>query len=97
MKNKIIKKIKDKIINMFRVEGNVYVIYNPLDERVVCVHSGEDQECEFCIEARKQLEKTPYHLCGEWFSIDSKETLCYCGSPGNVADFNLCEEHSQDA
>lgn len=81
--------------------NKVYVIWNPLHEQVVCVHSAEDQECEFCIEARKQLEHTPYFLHGKWFSIDSKMALCYCGSPVDTTNadcitYNLCEDHAQD-
>ena len=34
--------------------NKVYVKWNPLDERVVCVHSSEDIECKNCYISRKQ-------------------------------------------
>ncbi len=40
----------------------VYVTYNPLNERVVCVHSEEDKYCEKCVKEREGLEGSGYFL-----------------------------------
>jgi hypothetical protein len=81
--------------------SKVYVIWNPLHERVVCVHSSDELECKKCIEERNNVKGTAYSLEGEWFEIDSDEKLCYCGNPVDMTDpdcveYNLCKEHSMD-
>ena len=55
--------------------NKVYVIWNPLHERVVCVHSSEDSECYKCIEEREKVKGTAYSLGGEWFVIDSVKQI----------------------
>lgn len=52
--------------------NKVYVIWNPLHEEVVCVHSSEDITCPSCDNTREKLKNTSYFLEGEWFEIDSK-------------------------
>lgn len=88
----------EKRMNM----NKVYVIWNPLYERVVCAHSSEEAECKKCIRAREDLESTPYSLEGEWIEIDSDNKLCYCGNPVDITnpdcvEFDLCKEHAADA
>jgi hypothetical protein len=39
----------------------VYVIYDPLHEKVVCVHDEEDMDCEMCLELRES-RKGAYSL-----------------------------------
>ena len=43
---------------------NVYVIYDPLYEKVLCVHDEEDMECEICKPIRDERWKKggPYFL-----------------------------------
>ena len=79
----------------------VYVRWNPLYERVVCVHSSEDLECIHCIEVREEIKDTPYSLQGKWFELDSDDELCYCGNPVDTSNpdcvtYNLCKEHELD-
>jgi hypothetical protein len=50
--------------------NKVYVIWNPLHEKVVCVHSSEELECLHCIEEREKVKDTAYSLEGKWFKID---------------------------
>jgi hypothetical protein len=81
--------------------NKVYVIWNPLYERVVCVHSSDGLECKKCIEERENLKDTGYSLEGKWFEIDSGNNLCYCGNPVDTTnpdciEYNLCGEHSMD-
>jgi hypothetical protein len=81
--------------------SKVYVRWNPLHERVVCVHSSDELECEKCIEEREKIKNTPYILNGKWFEIDSNNNLCYCGDPVDMTnpdcvEYNLCKEHSMD-
>ena len=81
--------------------SKVYVIWNPLHERVVCVHSSEGLECSHCIEEGKKIKDTQYSLQGEWFEIDSNDKLCYCGNPidktnPDCVEYNLCKEHQLD-
>lgn len=76
----------------------VYVIWDPLLERVVCVHSSEEEECKLCEKAREDMKNTYYYLHGKWFSIDSKIELCYCGNPVDMSntdciEYSLCQEH----
>lgn len=40
----------------------VYVTWNPLHEKVVCVHSNQDEWCDDCEAASKLLEDTTYFL-----------------------------------
>lgn len=47
----------------------VYVKWNPLHERVVCVHLFDDDECPKCIKEKEELKNTPYYLKGEWQTI----------------------------
>ena len=81
--------------------NKVYVIWNPLYERVVCVHSSEESECRKCIEERENIKGTAYSLEGEWFEIDSNDKLCYCGNPidttnPDCVEYDLCKEHAMD-
>lgn len=81
--------------------NKVYVIWNPLYENVVCVHSSEYLECKYCVEEREKVKNTAYSLEGKWFEIDSDNKLCYCGNPVDTSDpdcvdFNLCKEHGMD-
>ena len=80
----------------------VYVIWNPLHERVVCVHSSENKHCKLCDDEREKIKNTGYFLEGKWFSVDSGQKLCYCGSEidssnPDCIEFSLCEEHALDA
>ena len=82
--------------------NKVYVKWNPLHEKVVCVHSKEDEECELCEEAYEALVNTPYFVTGEWFSVGGGTKLCYCGSEVDTSnpdciEFNLCSSHSMDS
>jgi hypothetical protein len=79
----------------------VYVIWNPLHERVVCVHSSEELDCKYCIEEREKIKGTAYSLGGKWFEVDSDDKLCYCGNPVDTSDpdcveYSLCKEHALD-
>jgi hypothetical protein len=81
--------------------NKLYVRWNPLHERVVCVHSSEELECKKCIEEREKVKGTAYSLEGKWFEIDSDSELCYCGNPidttkPDCVDYNLCKEHAMD-
>lgn len=49
----------------------VYVRWNPLHERVVCVHTNEDDSCPACDKAREDIKNSPYFLEGNWFKVDS--------------------------
>ena len=42
-------------------EKYVYVIYDPLYERVVCVHDEPENECEICEPIQKERNDA-YHL-----------------------------------
>ena len=82
--------------------NKVYVKWNPLHERVVCVHSKEGEECALCEEAYEALENTPYFVTGEWFSVDDGVKLCYCGSEIDTSnpdcvEFSLCSAHAMDS
>jgi hypothetical protein len=79
----------------------VYVIWNPLHERVVCVHSSEDLECKHCKEEREKIKDTAYSLGGKWFEVDSDDKLCYCGNPVDTSnsycvEYDLCINCKQD-
>ena len=82
--------------------NKVYVRWNPLHEKVVCVHSSEESECIHCIEEREKVKGTAYSLEGKWFEVDSNNKLCYCGNPVDGSDpdcttYGLCREHAMDA
>jgi hypothetical protein len=79
----------------------VYVIYDPLHEKVICAHSSEGLKCDACITARNKLANTPYCLIGYWLTIDSNEKLCYCGNPVDTSNedcvkYQLCKKHAVD-
>ena len=79
----------------------VYVRWNPLHERVVCVHSSEDLECKNCIEESEKIKDTAYSLNGKWFEVDSDDKLCYCGNPVDTSnsyclEYDLCINCKQD-
>jgi hypothetical protein len=81
--------------------SKVYVIWNPLYERVVCVHSSEESKCRKCIEERENIKDTSYSLEGKWFEIDSDNKVCYCGNPvdktnPDCVEYDLCKEHAMD-
>jgi len=81
--------------------NKVYVRWNPLHERVVCVHSSEESECIHCVEEREKVKGTAYSLEGKWFEVDSNSKLCYCGNPVDPSDldcatYGLCREHALD-
>jgi hypothetical protein len=42
--------------------NKVYVRWNPLHERVVCVHSSDELKCNHCIEEREKIKDTAYPL-----------------------------------
>jgi hypothetical protein len=42
-------------------EKYVYVIYDPLYEKVVCVHDEPEKECEICVPIQKE-RKGAYYL-----------------------------------
>jgi hypothetical protein len=46
--------------------NKVYVRWNPLHERVVCVHSSAELECSHCIEEWERVKDTAYSLKGQW-------------------------------
>jgi len=50
----------------------VYVKWDSLHERIVCVHSSEDNECHLCKKAHEVLDNGPYFLHGGWYEIDAK-------------------------
>jgi len=52
------------------MNDKVYVVWNPLHERVVCVHTSEDESCPKCDEVRELIKKTGYFLEGNWFDVD---------------------------
>jgi hypothetical protein len=53
----------------------VYVIFDPLLERVVCVHEEADMECKDCKELGVERGKTAYYLSEhEREVVLSKET-----------------------
>jgi len=81
--------------------NKVYVRWNPLHERVVCVHSSEELECKKCINEYEKVKNTAYSLEGKWFEIDSDNKLCYCGNPVDISNpdcitYGLCKEHEMD-
>lgn len=46
------------------MEGKyVYVIYDPLYERTVCVHDEPEKECEICEPIRKERDAEYYYIC----------------------------------
>lgn len=53
--------------------NKVYVRWNPLHEKVVCVHTNQDDWCDKCEKARELLENTPYFLQGDWFKINKNK------------------------
>lgn len=55
---KTILETKNKYLNE---EQYVYVIYDPLQEKVICVHSEEDMECEDCKSINEE-RKNAYFL-----------------------------------
>ena len=77
----------------------VFVKWNPLHERVICVHLDELGECKKCIEARESLKTTPYSVEGKWFLINSDDELCECGNsidnktPDAMGLCETCFEH----
>lgn len=50
----------------------VYVRWNPLHERVVCVHADEDDSCQACDEEREKIKHTAYSLEGDWYDVKEK-------------------------
>lgn len=50
----------------------VFVIWNPLHEQVVCVHSKEDENCPKCRKEIKRLEGSHYFIEGDWYPVDLK-------------------------
>lgn len=81
--------------------NKVYVIWNPLHERVVCAHSSEDKTCKKCEAEREAVSNTAYSLAGKWIEVDSDEELCYCGSRidetnPDCIEYKLCKEHAED-
>jgi hypothetical protein len=51
----------------------VYVKWDSLHEKIVCVHSSKDNECHLCKKAHEVLDNVPYFLHGGWYEIDAKE------------------------
>jgi hypothetical protein len=50
--------------------SKVYVTWNPLQEKVVCVHTNSDDWCDKCKSATELLKDTPYFLQGDWFDVE---------------------------
>jgi len=50
-------------------EKYVYVIYDPLYERIVCVHDEPEKTCELCDSIEKD---DTYHLQEQKFIIQTK-------------------------
>ena len=50
--------------------SKVYVTWNPLHEKVVCVHTNSDDWCDKCKSTTELLKDTPYFLQGEWFEVE---------------------------
>lgn len=55
--------------------NKVYVKWNTLHEKVVCVHTDEDSTCPACEKAWEDIKHTGYCLKGDWFEVNlpSKE------------------------
>ena len=51
--------------------NKVYVKWNPLHERVVCVHTNEEDSCPACDKVREEIKDTGYFLNGNWFVVDA--------------------------
>jgi hypothetical protein len=47
----------------------VFVIYDPLYEQVVCVHTTEDGRCDKC-NNDEMNNRTSYQLTGDWFDVN---------------------------
>lgn len=83
----------------------VYVKWNPLYERVVCVHENPIDTCSDCEKEEEIVKETAYFIEGQWFKIVPSTipmNYCYCGKPvdttnSDCIEFNLCEDHSDDA
>lgn len=56
---------------MNKEEKYVYVIYDPLYEKVICVHSEEDMECEDCKHIKEE-RRNAYFLTEEKMLIKNK-------------------------
>ena len=52
----------------------IYVRWNPLHERVVCVHTNENDSCSKCDKERLSIERTAYSLQGDWFEVDESKS-----------------------
>jgi hypothetical protein len=48
----------------------VYVVWNPLYERVVCVHLNEDESCKACDDENEEMKGSGYYLAGDWFKVN---------------------------
>lgn len=54
----------------------VYIKYNSLNERVICVHEKPNMECVICIEEEKNLKGSYYYLTEYEFEVvPSVETI----------------------
>ena len=49
----------------------VYVKFDPLYERVICVHEVEDQSCPACQKIYDEDRKC-YHVEGNWYEVNPK-------------------------
>ncbi len=55
----------------------VWVIFDPLYEKVLCVHSEEDQDCPNCIDiSNERIKKGSYHIeQAEYDVVPSKSDI----------------------
>jgi hypothetical protein len=67
-----ISEVEADFDKLFIKRNMVYVKWNPLSERVVCVHSQENAECPKCKNIAEKLENSFYFLQGSWHEIDSE-------------------------
>jgi hypothetical protein len=50
----------------------VFVIWDPLLEKVICVHESEDIQCEKCKEILERAKKDgAYYPEGDWFEVNN--------------------------
>lgn len=54
----------------------VYVIYNSLNEKVICVHEKPNMECATCVREQEYLKGSLYYLTEHEFDVaPSIETM----------------------
>ena len=53
----------------------VYVIYDPLEEKVICVHDEKDMDCEICLDLRKERIGKSYNMSYTYNLIESSHPI----------------------